>query len=109
MRPKHPAKIHIWGEISMRGATRLAILPGSARINSEIYCHFLRNRYLDFAETAYNGFSRLVHDNAPAHKSLYTSKKLKEWGANALVWPPESPDLNPIELVWGTLKTFLSP
>ncbi|KIH50285.1 hypothetical protein ANCDUO_19637 [Ancylostoma duodenale] len=106
-RPKHPAKIHIWGGISMRGATKLAILPGSMRINSGIYCNILENCYLEFSCNTYHGFARLVHDNAPAHKSAYTLKKLDEWGVKTLEWPPESPDLNPVELIWGNMKTSI--
>ena len=28
-RPKYPAKVHIWGGISMRGATRLVMFTGT--------------------------------------------------------------------------------
>uniref|UniRef100_A0A1I7XKH2 DDE Tnp4 domain-containing protein n=1 Tax=Heterorhabditis bacteriophora TaxID=37862 RepID=A0A1I7XKH2_HETBA len=37
-RAKHPAKIHLWGGISMRGATALTIFPGNVRLDSEKYC-----------------------------------------------------------------------
>ena len=53
------------------------------------------------------GFARLVHDNAPAHKSAWTSRKLEAWGVRTVEWPPESPDLNPIELIWGSMKSFI--
>ncbi|KIH43079.1 hypothetical protein ANCDUO_26924 [Ancylostoma duodenale] len=54
----------------------------------------------------FQGFSRVVEDNAPPHRSAYTAKKLKEWKIETLGWPPESPDLNHIELVWGNMKAF---
>ncbi|CAJ0589295.1 unnamed protein product [Cylicocyclus nassatus] len=106
-RPKHPAKVHIWGGISMRGTTSLAILPGHMRINSATYCRILEKCYLKFHNTIYHGFARLVHDNAPAHTSVFTKKKLDAWKIKVLDWPPESPDLNPIELIWGSMKSFL--
>ncbi|KIH43736.1 hypothetical protein ANCDUO_26252 [Ancylostoma duodenale] len=58
-------------------------------------------------ETAQSTLLRLVQDNAPAHTSGFTKTKLKEWAVDVLQWPAESPDLNPIELVWGNMKNAI--
>ncbi|RCN25850.1 hypothetical protein ANCCAN_28435 [Ancylostoma caninum] len=55
-------------------------------------------------ECTLQGYGTLVQDNAPQHKSSYTSQVLSSWGVKVMDWPPESPDLNPIELVWGNMK-----
>ncbi|PIO62914.1 hypothetical protein TELCIR_15508 [Teladorsagia circumcincta] len=106
-RAKHPAKVHIWGGISFRGTTPLAILSGDSRIDSKVYCEIIRKCYLPFKQETYNGFCELVQDNAPPHTSRYTASKLQEWNVETVDWPPESPDLNPIEMVWGTMKNFV--
>ncbi|KAK6032917.1 hypothetical protein OSTOST_00878 [Ostertagia ostertagi] len=58
-------------------------------------------------ESTIQRYGVLVQDNAPAHKSAYTTARLGMWKSKLLDWPPESPDLNPIELVWGNMKSFV--
>lgn len=55
----------------------------------------------------FTGRGILCHDNAPSHKSKSTEAKLDEMGVIREAWPAESPDLNPIELVWAFMKDYL--
>ena len=48
-----------------------------------------------------------MQDNAPAHSSRYTKIWLEERGIKFIKWPSNSPDLNPIEIVWNWMKQWI--
>ncbi len=106
-RVKHPIKVHVWAAISPRGASKICIFDGKTRLNSQNYCRILERFYLPFAGQAYGNECILVQDNAPQHTSRETSMFLENHDIKTTDWPPESPDINCIELVWSQLKDFL--
>jgi putative transposase len=50
----------------------------------------------------------IVIDNFPSHKSNIVKDTAKELGIYLVYLPPYSPDLNPIEYIWKSIKRVLS-
>ncbi|TAA74009.1 MAG: DDE superfamily endonuclease [Candidatus Electronema aureum] len=48
--------------------------------------------------------SLVVMDNASFHKSEKTKELVKKFSCRLLFLPPYSPDLNPIEKFWASMK-----
>jgi hypothetical protein len=102
---KHPLKVHVWAGISKRGATGIVIFDGI--MTATRYGDILSAALLPFIQMAYPDGHRLYQDNDPKHASRYIQNFFSENGVNWWKGPAESPDLNPIEKVWGNLKVFL--
>ena len=104
-KPKHPPNVHIWGGISCRGATSVVVFKGI--MNSTRYCKILEAALLPFLSKTFPNGYRFQQDNDPKHTSNFTKQFLFDNSINWWKTPAESPDLNPIENILGSLKYYL--
>lgn len=49
----------------------------------------------------------VMQDNAPPHAAARTMEETGERVITPISWPPNSPDLNPIEAVWDNMKNYI--
>ena len=88
-----------WGGFSNGGVTPLVEVPG--RMNSQKYADMLQENLLPRARQLAGRNWIYQQDNAPIHVSKHTNDRLNENRVRVLDWPARSPDLNPIENLWG--------
>ena len=93
-----------WGCMSIHGFGPLTTVSG--RVNSQEYQQILIDNALP--EICYvwehlDSGMEFMQDDAGVHVSRFTMQMLELHGIPTLEWPPDSPDLNPIEKVWNFL------
>jgi len=97
--------VMIWASFSKNGKSHIAFL--SRRQNSTKYCETLQAYLLPFCERIGVEDWTFQQDNASIHKSAQTTEWLRNTVANVLEWPAKSPDMNPIENLWGILARMV--
>lgn len=100
--------VSVWGCITHEGLGPLVRILGKFTANN--YCDVLENVGFSYPASGLFADNGMIfqHDNSPIHTSKRVQGLLQRHAVTVLIWPPQSPDFNIIENVWGTIKKSLA-
>lgn len=99
------SSVMVWGAMTSATKCPLVLMPAGERTADD----FVRNVYDEVLGSFWLYHQNaddyvLMEDGAPIHRSNCPKDWLEQIGLSKLIWPANSPDLNPIENAWFICK-----
>ena len=86
--------------VSALGRTNIHFVDPSVKVNGQYYRHILLTRDLLHDIKQYSDYFTFQQDEAPVHRARETVELLEVEMPDFIppnLWPPNSPDLNPVD------------